>query len=457
MVNLDLLVKKLLFEDVETRLPELRRQFAEFSDDVIRSLASADPSGDRCIHLTWLLRMLRKGDIAIGDDLEPLTELLTQFMLMRENRKIWKSTSDIGQYKSVEDLKKAVDLAKIEVEKQEQAFKEECVTDQKQIAEHGIYTLYYLPTPAAVVGFCFGSQPMPTKSLAMTITHGTRTPERDASWCTVNYETARTRYLAKGKLFGIREHGEVAYQLFLAKSGSDVASEIHDTQNGTVSAETLKAIAPLFKNDKFAKLFQESQVAPNTSFMPAPSSDEQYTEDRVNALKEKLATIPKYVTSVSLETVTRPLRTAKHDWYTNVLNGYTDKAGRVHAPVSRSRMAEIDAAWLRKSESFRTYIYNLIANKSADYGRYVKSEMPRLRRDIEGRIASLQGKANVRTGVQLLYDYVFENTTGEAKVYNPAEDADVLEAPPVKEFNWIPELTDPEAFRELMADIDAEV
>lgn len=455
MPNLNDMVRKLLFEDIESRLPELTRQFPEYDAELIKLIAaSSDPSGDRCDYITWILRMMRKGDWSPETDVSIIRPLLTKFMTLRSNRNVWKTTTDIGQYKSVEELEKAVKLAENSQQfLADEKFIKDCKSDQRRVTEQGGYRLMYLPTVAAAVGAAFGTFPKPTPEESKAVNYNSSRPLRSAKWCTANYNTAAS-YLEDGKLYAIFSEDQPLYQVFFAKSGTDRISEIKTTANGEPSDDELKVIAPLFAGDYFKKLFAESQAALNVGFSPA-KTDVQYTKQRIAALTQKQNSVPRLIVTINLSTLKNRIQLAKAEFYQRNINGYTDKITKVVYPARpRSQIPLIDKTWIKMAENFRRGVTKMITQRSEGYGRFVNQTPSKLYNALETRINSLRGTGSSRSVMQSLYDLAVAQEPSEQRVYNPEEDKDLLERTPEAGLVWPEELTDPDKFLALMIEAD---
>lgn len=222
-----------LREDLNSKMPVLLKQFTEFTEEQIRQMAQADPTGDRADYITWLLRLARNK--AWDGQPEPMR---TQLARYHEIKKAADFTGkrDINQYKSLDELNQDLEANKMAGSKAQKAEK-----GAKVIKKAGNLTLMQMLTPEACRKFAIGKG-------------STDSPQ--TRWCTIAIETARNYLENYGPVYVVMKGSDPYVQI---EFKSNQAKNIQDAE---ISPAVAKEIAPVFDDPTFDPVWSKYEYRP---------------------------------------------------------------------------------------------------------------------------------------------------------------------------------------------------
>lgn len=203
-----------LTENIETKLPHLVRQFGgiaffknfrgaannpAFVGDIIRTLAKqADPTPS-AEYITWILRLLKNGNIRGLEDAPKIFERLAQFTLLKRTGR-FTGERDINHYKTFAQLAQTLDeFEGIQSKGAEERTKEE--KGVKLIKDNGQFKLWVVTTPEAAAKLF-----------------------RRTEWC-VKDPKFFNQYKTDKNFYYIEKDGKPAY---LAHFGSNQLKDVYD-------------------------------------------------------------------------------------------------------------------------------------------------------------------------------------------------------------------------------------
>lgn len=220
----EVLVEELFQEDLNTKMPHLLRQFPEFSEDFIRQVAQADPSGLRAVYVAWLLRMLRAGEWEVTDA-EDMRNLLAEYDRLKQLPQFPDETN-IDLVRSVTgggtSLTNIVDRNR-HLKSQAEQSKEKERTGAKKLSEVGVFSLWEIITPEAATKFGRGKGGLENPTTV---------------WCTKSPVKAQD-YLKDGPLYTVIKDGDSYVQFHFARN------EAKDVRNIPLKADQGKEIGPV--------------------------------------------------------------------------------------------------------------------------------------------------------------------------------------------------------------------
>lgn len=306
----EVLVEQLIQEDLNSKLPVLLKQFPEFDEHFIRQVAEgADPTGNRAMYVTWLLRMLRNQQWEITDAGD-MREMLSQFDRLKRVEGFVGPT-DINSYETIEAFTQALRENESLKSKTEQA-KERGITGAKKLHEAGNLALWELTTAEAATIFGRGKGGLENPS---TI------------WCTKDPHHSNGTYLPSGPLYTVTKDGDAYVQFHFFRK------EAKNARNIPVKPPLATEIAPVtsFLADEFER--QGFQYAPGGYFL----TDERIEEYLDTRMKSKF------------------IAQRMHGFY---------KDGIWHAPVKE--MAVLEARWVKARPYFHQELVNARTNNDTE-------------------------------------------------------------------------------------------
>lgn len=206
-----------LLEDIESKMPHLVRQFPDVPEDVIRRIATVDPTAQKT-YITWLLRRYRTEpeNIPLDDPDSKLRHALHIFDVSKR-RKSFAGSNDIMSYATVGEL---LDIAGVAEDH-----------SMDVVRSYGQLRLHHVTTPEAA------------RKLAIGL--GKSFNERQTSWCTVALMTAKG-YLEDGPLYTVLRGNESYAQIHFARRGSGSNLQAKNAQNQDFNEEFARQLIPLF-------------------------------------------------------------------------------------------------------------------------------------------------------------------------------------------------------------------
>ena len=229
-------------ETLDAKLPALLEQFPSLSEEFVRVVAQADPTG--CRHVGWLLRMLEDKQWEIMDA-ESVRSLLDAYDRLKDVEQ-WQGQPSLEAYASLRslthDLQQHIETH--EIQDDENAQSKPAPEGAKQITSAIIdgqtVEVWQITTPEAAALFARGQG-------------GSESPTTE--WATRDPRIA-AKYLVTGPLYVVLDNGNPFCQVHFGRH------EARNPSNLDTSAEYAAKIAPLFTGQNFAADFGQMPYRP---------------------------------------------------------------------------------------------------------------------------------------------------------------------------------------------------
>ena len=229
-------------EDVQNKLPVLLKQFPNFTENDIMSIAEYDPTGKTGKYVPWMLKLASKGNITFPEDGPKVKEGLEQFLVQYKSSE-FTGSKDINSYKTFGDLAETLDENEGVASKTlTKKIKQEQGVDI--IYNKRAYKIFKITTKEAAAKLC-----------------------RHTKWC-IKDTRYSIHYLNRGPLYMITKNQE-PYILFHFETGS-----IKDVYDRPISREMALEIYPIMLNFQQFREIKFNDISDSTiNYIVAGASD----------------------------------------------------------------------------------------------------------------------------------------------------------------------------------------